>query len=702
MATEKFVNLVQTSLPSAITSGQTSITVASASGLPSPQFRVSIDDEILLVTGVAGTTLTATRGTEGTTAAGHPGGSLVTLTVTAGSLLNCPRSMTATGDLETLDGSGTLSRVALGANARVLASNGTAFSWQPAAGTPLTGQALVQGGASGAGFIYGSNRGFNPRDFGAFADGTNHPLSGSYGSLAAAQVDFPFATALTESIDRCALQRCFDLAKTTDTFHFGKNVYIPAGIYFLDKMMTIDTVYGMTVRGDGLATTLSWRGGTVSTAVIKIILSELCSFESFLLTIGDGSLPHRGIWLTNRTGASDGIVSTHAVFRHVRIAGQFDFGVDIAYDVLAGAGDNNNDLHVFESCEIAQYSSAGVHVNGGQSHFLRFLCSDFVALSSVSSYGFWSVYGCYAHFHLCNFQSNTIDIRLDQFFPGVCSSVRSNCENSRSHLATSPGGGHVPAQVVEVIGCRLSMLPQSTPDYIFDFNHNGPIVVRDNFVTTTNGQPPLLAVRFAANAVTHVNNIYQTQNTGPAWTSSALRLPNGGTIPSFQDVGNLYFDPNSTSHQYDSASWFATTPAALAANTDNYNPGQGLVQLWSASSPVNVTGMLAGFGSEVREVFNTGTSTITLVNGSGGSSAANRFRTDTGTDISLLPNATVRLVYDSTASLWRAASFPGSYPPRLTTAQRDALVSPPEGLLIYNTTTKAMNFFNGTIWVALL
>lgn len=39
--------------------------------------------------------------------------------------------------------------------------------------------------------------------------------------------------------------------------------------------------------------------------------------------------------------------------------------------------------------------------------------------------------------------------------------------------------------------------------------------------------------------------------------------------------------------------------------------------------------------------------------------------------------------------------------PRMTTVQRDAIASPQEGLLIYNTTTKVVNFYNGTTWGAI-
>lgn len=42
----------------------------------------------------------------------------------------------------------------------------------------------------------------------------------------------------------------------------------------------------------------------------------------------------------------------------------------------------------------------------------------------------------------------------------------------------------------------------------------------------------------------------------------------------------------------------------------------------------------------------------------------------------------------------------GFLPPRMTTAQRNAIASPAEGLVIYNTDNKAVELFNGTIWTS--
>ena len=54
------------------------------------------------------------------------------------------------------------------------------------------------------------------------------------------------------------------------------------------------------------------------------------------------------------------------------------------------------------------------------------------------------------------------------------------------------------------------------------------------------------------------------------------------------------------------------------------------------------------------------------------------------------PNANAALDVTSTTQ--------GLLPPRMTTIQRDAITSPPAGLVIYNTTISAFQCYNGTAW----
>ena len=52
----------------------------------------------------------------------------------------------------------------------------------------------------------------------------------------------------------------------------------------------------------------------------------------------------------------------------------------------------------------------------------------------------------------------------------------------------------------------------------------------------------------------------------------------------------------------------------------------------------------------------------------------------------------------ASAQLDISSTTKGLLTPRMTTVERDAIVSPATGLLIYNTTEGDFNFFNGTAW----
>lgn len=56
---------------------------------------------------------------------------------------------------------------------------------------------------------------------------------------------------------------------------------------------------------------------------------------------------------------------------------------------------------------------------------------------------------------------------------------------------------------------------------------------------------------------------------------------------------------------------------------------------------------------------------------------------------------------DASAKLEIASTSTGFLPPRMTTAQRDAIVSPATGLVIFNTTTNSLEYKSSTGWVSL-
>lgn len=56
---------------------------------------------------------------------------------------------------------------------------------------------------------------------------------------------------------------------------------------------------------------------------------------------------------------------------------------------------------------------------------------------------------------------------------------------------------------------------------------------------------------------------------------------------------------------------------------------------------------------------------------------------------------------DSSAILTLTSTSKGFLPPRMTTTQRDAIVSPATGLVIYNTTVNSLQLYNGSNWSTL-
>lgn len=89
MSIEQFANGAQTTLSQigGVSPISTTLVVASAALFPTtPQFRIKLDSEIMLVTGVIGNIFNVTRGAEGTAAAAHVDGVLVTHILTAGAL----------------------------------------------------------------------------------------------------------------------------------------------------------------------------------------------------------------------------------------------------------------------------------------------------------------------------------------------------------------------------------------------------------------------------------------------------------------------------------------------------------------------------------------------------------------------------------------------------------------------------------------
>lgn len=110
------------------------------------------------------------------------------------------------------------------------------------------------------------------KDFGAIGDLSAHPLSERYASLAAAQLDFPFATSLAQQIDYCAIQAALIWAGSiSNTSAFDGSVRlveVPEGDYYTgsDTLALADT--GVFFRGEGGRGSRIWTDQNVDIMVV--------------------------------------------------------------------------------------------------------------------------------------------------------------------------------------------------------------------------------------------------------------------------------------------------------------------------------------------------------------------------------------------------------------------------------------------------
>jgi hypothetical protein len=74
---------------------------------------------------------------------------------------------------------------------------------------------------------------------------------------------------------------------------------------------------------------------------------------------------------------------------------------------------------------------------------------------------------------------------------------------------------------------------------------------------------------------------------------------------------------------------------------------------------------------------------------------AERMRIDSSGNVGIGGTANAAAILDV------ASTTKGFLPPRMTNTQRNAIATPPAGLVIYNTTTNNLNFYNGTAWTAI-
>lgn len=102
----------------------------------------------------------------------------------------------------------------------------------------------------------------------------------------------------------------------------------------------------------------------------------------------------------------------------------------------------------------------------------------------------------------------------------------------------------------------------------------------------------------------------------------------------------------------------ANYQAQITTNVNDFSPGAGSLQFWNTDANHNITGMAAGQPGEEREIWNNGVQNWVLTNQDALSTAANRWLTTTGANLTVTPNQCVKVRYDGTGARWRAILQP--------------------------------------------
>ncbi|MCC4266237.1 hypothetical protein [Microbacterium schleiferi] len=166
----------------------------------------------------------------------------------------------------------------------------------------------------------------------AIADGTTHPLSERFGTLAAAQAVFPRATALTEEIDRHAIQWGLD--------NYG-HVDCPGGrTYLIDSTIYTSAGDALSPRGLGnqvfrMFGTIKVRDGVTSTTWFASGNSRTHTFGANVDSATAPECPNLTIYIHTLDGNRDNITPASNTFGvYLRFASYAD--VDIFVKNVGG------------------------------------------------------------------------------------------------------------------------------------------------------------------------------------------------------------------------------------------------------------------------------------------------------------------------------------------------------------------------------
>jgi hypothetical protein len=144
---------------------------------------------------------------------------------------------------------------------------------------------------------------------------------------------------------------------------YGGTVTLPAGLFRFTSTLTLRDTNGMRLVGEGFGTKLLWAGDASSPAILLDSVRSGVLSDFHLQPIAPAALAV-GIRIVQTKGLT---ASRQNRFSHLALG-----GMAIGVQIGGSAGvDLNNDLHHFEDCSVANYTTCGWSLEGSQVYGVR-------------------------------------------------------------------------------------------------------------------------------------------------------------------------------------------------------------------------------------------------------------------------------------------------------------------------------------------
>lgn len=287
------------------------------------------------------------------------------------------------------------------------------------------------------------------------------------------------------------LQRAIDAAR--ETGGLGTLVRLPSGNYTVSSTLNIVGVTGLTIIGDGpQATTLTWKGDAAS-PMFLLNATKRCAIKDLAITVASGYTLLEGIRIQHNLSACSGdtsgtcvaVASSQALMRDLVIEGANRMGTGIR--IYLYSVDNKNDHHRIVRCQIRDYTSAAIVIEGqaSQNNIIEGCILQGVTggqkgvdTTTIPGHG-----GTFKIFGGTFTQHQVADIDLGDRSGGI-TIIGCHSEQSARFLRALDYSGSDPSQVemlpvtVEDIRWGADTSEIATDNEIIQFYASGPLAIR--------------------------------------------------------------------------------------------------------------------------------------------------------------------------------------------------------------------------------